>query len=215
MIKFWEDAAKHAVSDLLLKRSNLTLEVIKNLIRDNIEKFPVTVADQEYVPNIYEISIPSHELKSITGILPVLKNALQVSLNKFITDNGYKTTSSVELIFITAENDDDGISVRGITGNNIFIQASLINKETGTIYQISTNSMKIGRDDENDLVVEEATVSKRHCLIKFEEGKWVIIDSGAKNKVLVNFLPIEKSELCNDDLIQVGNTCFIFKNVRA
>ncbi len=66
---------------------------------------------------------------------------------------------------------------------------------------------RVGRDeDENDIVLTEFTVSRKHCLLLFRKGKWWIKDLKSKNGVYVQGKRIKgKEELKNGDKIHIGS----------
>jgi len=63
----------------------------------------------------------------------------------------------------------------------------------------------IGRDSDNQIVVDDTTVSGRHAAIEFRGGRWWLEDLGSTNGTWVNqrrvtdALPVESG-----DVIQVG-----------
>lgn len=63
----------------------------------------------------------------------------------------------------------------------------------------------IGREADNDLVVEEETVSSRHARLLVRDGRWWIEDLGSTNGTTVNDARVTGTRaLGTGDLIQVG-----------
>jgi hypothetical protein len=70
----------------------------------------------------------------------------------------------------------------------------------------------IGRAIDNDLVLTDVTVSRKHFDLRHDNGGWVLADRGSGNGTLVN----ERLEdaafvLANGDVIEIGNTAFRFE----
>ncbi|MFN0250858.1 MAG: FHA domain-containing protein [Kofleriaceae bacterium] len=70
-------------------------------------------------------------------------------------------------------------------------------------------SYTVGRAVDNDLVLTDIAVSRKHFDLRFETGIWVIVDRGSGNGTVVNN-QIEDApfSLANGDTIEIGNTQF-------
>jgi pSer/pThr/pTyr-binding forkhead associated (FHA) protein/outer membrane biosynthesis protein TonB len=69
----------------------------------------------------------------------------------------------------------------------------------------------IGRAIDNDLVLTDITVSRKHFDVRADHGAWVLADRGSGNGTLINNR-IEDAPflLANGDVIEIGNTTFRF-----
>ncbi len=69
----------------------------------------------------------------------------------------------------------------------------------------------IGRAVDNDLVLTDISVSRKHFDLRFEGSAWVIIDRGSGNGTLVNGNVEDRPfMLATGDAIEIGNTSFRF-----
>ena len=69
----------------------------------------------------------------------------------------------------------------------------------------------IGRAIDNDIVLTDIAVSRKHFDLRHENGAWVLADRGSGNGTLVNGnLEDQPFMLANGDLIEIGNTTFRF-----
>jgi len=66
--------------------------------------------------------------------------------------------------------------------------------------------LAIGRAPDNDLVLADAAVSARHCLLVREPRGPVVHDCGSTNGTFLNWVRIERAELAEGALIVVGST---------
>lgn len=67
----------------------------------------------------------------------------------------------------------------------------------------------IGRDSDNQVVIDESTVSGRHAAIIFRDGRWWVEDLGSTNGTWVNERKVEQAlPLAAGDLVQVGRVSF-------
>ncbi len=74
----------------------------------------------------------------------------------------------------------------------------------------------IGRAIDNDVVLTDISVSRKHFDLRFEDGAWVIVDRGSGNGTVVNGnLEDNPFMLANGDVIEIGNTAFRFDQPNA
>jgi len=79
-----------------------------------------------------------------------------------------------------------------------------------------TNGKDIGRAIDNDIVLPDTYVSRKHAKISFENGVYVIEDLNSTNGTFLNGDDIKgkgKLPLKDDDEIRFGTTIFKFKQV--
>ena len=71
----------------------------------------------------------------------------------------------------------------------------------------------IGRATDNDFVLTDIAVSRKHFDVRCDDGAWVIVDRGSGNGTVVNG-NIEDNPfmLATGDLIEIGNTVFRFED---
>src|SRR5439155_1146584 len=67
-------------------------------------------------------------------------------------------------------------------------------------------ALTVGRGPANDLVIEDAAVSLRHCLVLDEPRGPVMYDCRSKNGTFLNWVRIERAELTEGALVVVGST---------
>ena len=72
-----------------------------------------------------------------------------------------------------------------------------------------TQTVNIGRDKNNDIVLEDSLASRRHAVIEVKNGVCTIMDAGSTNCTYVNSNPLKENErkkLQPGDTIKIGNT---------
>lgn len=63
----------------------------------------------------------------------------------------------------------------------------------------------IGRDSDNQVVIDDTTVSGRHAALVYREGRWWIEDLGSTNGTWLGDLRVDGPQPVGDgDLIQIG-----------
>ena len=71
---------------------------------------------------------------------------------------------------------------------------------------------RLGRQLENDVVFPEATVSRFHAEIRYEDHKYVLYDNQSTTGTFVNNRKIERCVLNSGDLITLSNIQMMFVN---
>lgn len=89
--------------------------------------------------------------------------------------------------------------------------------DTGQTFEIRPGkSYTVGRAIDNDIVLTDIAVSRKHFDLRFEDGSWVIVDRGSGNGTVVNG-NVEDNPfmLASSDMIEIGNTVFRFEQENA
>src|SRR5687767_8130415 len=64
---------------------------------------------------------------------------------------------------------------------------------------------RLGRQLDNDIVLNEEFVSRFHAEIRFEDGKYVLYDNESTSGTLVNSKKVERCVLNSGDLISLAS----------
>jgi predicted component of type VI protein secretion system len=80
------------------------------------------------------------------------------------------------------------------------------------VHPIATRWMRIGRESDNDIVVNaDGFVSRYHAWITFERDHFWIEDLGSTNGTMLNGQPLERRELlASGDKIKIGESEMTF-----
>ena len=68
----------------------------------------------------------------------------------------------------------------------------LLGRRTIQVHDIEKSLVRVGRDDEMDIIIDNPSVSRNHAEIRVEENGWVVEDLGSSNGT---FMKGEKIEL--------------------
>ncbi|GIV97503.1 MAG: hypothetical protein KatS3mg057_2160 [Herpetosiphonaceae bacterium] len=71
--------------------------------------------------------------------------------------------------------------------------------------------LSIGRAPENHLVIDDKQASRRHALLRREDGRYVLEDAGSANGTFVNGQRIQRHLLAPGDVIKIGDTILSYK----
>ena len=76
----------------------------------------------------------------------------------------------------------------------------------GQEYACIRTEMKIGRTEDNDIVIDHRSLSRTHAkLVREENGEWRILDMQSANGMTVNGEPYAQASLNNGDTIELGH----------
>lgn len=74
----------------------------------------------------------------------------------------------------------------------------------GRSVDLTESTVSIGRADENHLVLEDISVSRRHAVLTFDGQEYRLRDVGSRNGTRVNHKPVQETRLVPGDVIQLG-----------
>ena len=80
----------------------------------------------------------------------------------------------------------------------------------GRTISLTEQEVVIGRESSAGLCLADLSVSRYHCRIRSEEGRFQIVDLESLNGTFVNGLPVSARLLEHGDQIRIGDSCFSF-----
>ncbi|MFJ9019961.1 FHA domain-containing protein [Streptomyces sp. NPDC102259] len=93
-----------------------------------------------------------------------------------------------------------GVSMPGVTGTF---------REPTSVRPLPARTVRIGRAGDNDLVVDDLVVSRRHAELRaLPEGGHEIVDLGSHNGTYLNGLPVTRAPLDPGDIVGIGHSDF-------
>jgi pSer/pThr/pTyr-binding forkhead associated (FHA) protein len=78
-------------------------------------------------------------------------------------------------------------------------------------YPFHGNEVSVGRLPQNDVVIDNLSVSRRHAVITRASNGYTLSDLGSKNGTFLNGKPVEKAELSHGDTITIGKYQIVFQ----
>lgn len=83
-------------------------------------------------------------------------------------------------------------------------------KNKGEAFLLEDEQIFIGRDSSNQIALNDASISRRHCVIEKRENSFYINDLQSLNGTFVNDKAAENLLLQNKDRIRIGDFTFVF-----
>ncbi|MFF7202741.1 FHA domain-containing protein [Streptomyces sp. NPDC008141] len=88
-------------------------------------------------------------------------------------------------------------------------------RATGTFRQptsvrpLPARTVRIGRGDDNDLVIDDLVVSRHHAELRaHSDGTYEIVDIGSHNGTFLNGQPVESARIGSGDIVGIGHSAF-------
>lgn len=82
---------------------------------------------------------------------------------------------------------------------------------TGITFALTSGDLTIGRDGDNEIVLAENTVSRRHArLLRDSQGQFTLTDLGSANGVYINGERVQRAILSSGDEVKIGDNYFCF-----
>jgi pSer/pThr/pTyr-binding forkhead associated (FHA) protein len=74
----------------------------------------------------------------------------------------------------------------------------------GELFLLQQDAITVGRSPDCDIFLDDVTVSRRHALLKREDGQFLLEDQGSLNGTFLNRRRIESAPLEDGDELQIG-----------
>lgn len=88
--------------------------------------------------------------------------------------------------------------------------------QAGMSFPLSGSQMVIGREEGTDMPLQDPEASRRHALISWQGGQYVIEDLGSTNGTFVNGIQITMPQtLSPGDSVGIGQTALVFHMAEA
>ena len=85
---------------------------------------------------------------------------------------------------------------------------SWVNRDGGEVVYHLVDGATVGRSSENEIVVDEDGVSRRHCRFKLDHGRLRVLDLGSTNGTYVNGRRVQDEPVDHGDMVLVGRSLF-------
>jgi pSer/pThr/pTyr-binding forkhead associated (FHA) protein len=78
------------------------------------------------------------------------------------------------------------------------------------VFPLTKEITTIGRKLDNDLVIQDILVSRKHAEIRFEDGQFFIFDLDSTGGTYLNNKKVTEAKLFSGDLIMISNIPLMF-----
>ena len=85
----------------------------------------------------------------------------------------------------------------------------------GQAYQLKVGDNTIGRGTDNDLVIEDGSISRRHAVVRVQDNEYILADLGSRGGTGVAGKTLEGKPLASGGVVGVGKTNLRLVEVEA
>ena len=96
----------------------------------------------------------------------------------------------------------------------LYILSLLNNELMSSSWKLSNKEYKIGRSSQNNIILDDITVSRRHALLSVSNEDIKIIDNNSTNGIYLNNEIITDSQIKSGDKIQIGKYLLLLTEVK-
>jgi pSer/pThr/pTyr-binding forkhead associated (FHA) protein len=86
----------------------------------------------------------------------------------------------------------------------------LSSEDRGKILELKKKTHNCGRSDDNDFILNDTSISSKHCVFERNEFGYTVIDNDSTNGTLVNNMTVSTKSLKNEDIVTVGNVELLY-----
>lgn len=113
-------------------------------------------------------------------------------------------STETTLAYKVGENEEPGVveNVATLSGPILIIRAG--GDREGEVIALQKDVVTIGRSPQNDLFLDDVTVSRHHARIVADDESVILEDLNSLNGTYVNRKRVERHELADGDELQIG-----------
>jgi hypothetical protein len=203
------------------------LEIARVLMRE-VDDGRVLDIDETLVPNGYQVSLSPRDLERLEGYLTRLASEMESLIINYANQNDYRLLSRPRLSFIKGDELKEGeFEVRAYMDENVGsspvhspaagrnspsrearlgVLTFLDGDRAGMTYELEAGRTKIGRSEENDIVLANPMASRYHAEVDHLPEGYVVRDLGSTNGTLVGGRRVGERLLQDGDTLVIGET---------
>ncbi|MBZ0300337.1 MAG: FHA domain-containing protein [Anaerolineae bacterium] len=209
-----------------IQAHEIALQLVRAL-EDGLQQ-PQNGDSRPLAPDQYTIRVNPDVLEQVYERYPTLASVLSAQIIELAAGVGYRLKHTPN-VYLTAAPE--------LAGNQITVIAQHAHAQdltTGALQPIEMASahpqpvnpqliisgqkvitldhaiIHIGRSTTNDIVLEDAYVSRAHAQIRLRFGHYVIFDTSSNSGTYVNEIKIREHQLRAGDVIRIGKTSLVY-----
>lgn len=147
------------------------------------DKLAITIKGETHIPN-GKCKVSSLYAEEKKSILAVSTDTVVVDKSDYTLPIAHHNKQDIACLYISANEDK--------------------------VWYLSEDKVYIGRQEKNDIFLEDNTISRLHGYIAYENHRHIIYDADSLNGIYVNGSRIQSQYLCIGDEILLGQTKLVY-----
>lgn len=181
-------------------------------------------------PNHYTISVHPDVQQQIQKNYPRLPQTLTQQIIELTHNTGYQLINepyvqfspdanlsigeiSIQAEHITVRKNTTQVmkAINPVTSHSQPLNPQLIlNAPVQKSIPLDKPLITLGRSHENDIVLDDAHISRFHAQIRLRFGQYTLFDTDSNGGTFVNDVRIQEHQLQSGDVIRIGGTTFVY-----
>jgi hypothetical protein len=187
------------------------VELGRRMLREMEDHRTVDVRGRTIVPNAFRIHLNPRDRAGFAEFEDALVRELAAAASEHIANEGYSVVGPVTVELV---DDETGRPGRFTVDSKVAeprASGSLV-LSSGERRTLGDKVLSIGRLLDNDVVLEDPNVSRRHAEIRPLGTSFVVTDLGSTNGTLVNGSAVKQQVLQPGDVITLGSSSLRFES---
>ena len=227
---------KQALTDWLkstlmpvLREGSLLPELASEQMANELDQIARTdEAGQVFAPDQFTFTIHNDAMIGISDSLSSVHDSLSHSLEALLRENGYRFRRRLHVTLATDPTLEAGavkviawhskdplnvtkeLSPKKLSESQGMPSQAFLMVEGRRHFPLEQAEVKIGRLLDNDLVLKDPHVSRRHALIRLEKGQFFVYDLRSTAGTKVNGNPILSQGLYPGDVINIADVELVY-----
>jgi hypothetical protein len=179
----------------------------------------VTSVGTSLAPNLYEVRLHPEDAAAFTGWEQALSREMETWLAEFAFARGLSTVGPIQVRLV----EDGSVGRRSVQAEGRFAAgAGLAEKSLRSDRELSpplrllpidpgmsqvslvSSPVRVGRADDNDLVLADPEVSRHHARLELDAQGWRAVDLGSTNGTWVNGVRLNAATIDAGDEVAFG-----------
>ncbi|MFP3852870.1 MAG: FhaA domain-containing protein [Anaerolineales bacterium] len=213
----------------VLREGSLLAPIAAEQMTDEINQLARTdEAGQVFAPDQFTITIHPDATVGLGSSLADIHDSLSQSLEDILRDTGYRfrrrlhvtlatdPTLEVGAVKVIAWHSKDPLNVtkelspKQLGDRSAMPADAFLMVEGRRHFPLERSEVRIGRLLENDLVLKDPHVSRRHALLRLEKGQYVLYDLRSTAGTKVNGKAVLSQALYPGDVIEVASVEMVY-----
>ena len=180
----------------------------------------VTSVGTSLVPNLYEVRLHPEDAAAFAGWDEALSREMETWLAEFAFARGLSTVGPIQVRLI----EDASVSRRSVQAEGHFAgSAAPAETRLRSYYELSpplrllpvkpgipqvsliSSPVRVGRADDNELVLADPEVSRHHARLELDDQGWHAIDLGSTNGTWINGVRLNAATIAAGDEVAFGS----------
>lgn len=178
-----------------------------------LESSKVQGLEGAFAPNRYVILLNPSDVSALLSLFDTLSGEVRRFVKGLAGERGYRLAGPVAVRWEAEAKTRKGeatVEAKVVSGEPRAVLSVVQGAQAGQDFIIEAPLVIIGRGGDNNVVIADENVSRRHCELRFSGSDFEVADLGSTNGVILNGRLVERAILEDGDTLELGRTLLKF-----